>query len=321
MSAPDGDPAPVALDDAVEELYGLVRDDFIPRRDELAKQARAAGDRGTATAIGRLRKPSVAAWLANVLAREHPDEIGALEGLGASMREAQQRLEGDALRRLSRQRHELLHALVERGRRIAREDGVRIGDAVVREVERTITAALADTEAARAMAAGRLVTALEPGAGLGNASAVSSTTSRTPVRPRTRRAPPPAAPAAPASDEASEPDGDAAQERADRERVRWEQERERLAGVVEDARAGAERAAEVVREAETAVEGARAQVTDAVSALAELRERVAAAETAERAARDRAAEAERVVAASRRDAADAADRLRRAETDLDAHDG
>ena len=149
MAEATDEPAAVSWDDAVEELYGLLRDDVIARRDELAKQARAAGDKETAGAVGRLRKPSAAAWLANMLAREHADEIGALEELGASMRAAQDRLEGDALRRLSRRRHELVHALVERARRIAREDGVRVGDAVVRELERTITAAFADPEAAR----------------------------------------------------------------------------------------------------------------------------------------------------------------------------
>ena len=63
------------LDAAADELYGLHRDAFVPRRTELVRAARAVGDKEAATAIGALRKPSVAARLANALARDHPDEV------------------------------------------------------------------------------------------------------------------------------------------------------------------------------------------------------------------------------------------------------
>ena len=70
------------FEDAADELYGLHPDRFVPRRAELVKAAKAVKDKATATAIGALRKPSLGAWLANVLARESPDEVGALEELG-----------------------------------------------------------------------------------------------------------------------------------------------------------------------------------------------------------------------------------------------
>ena len=73
---------PTSLEDAADLLYGMGREEFIGVRDALVKQVRAAGDRELATEIGGLRKPSVAAWVANRLAREYPDEVEGLEELG-----------------------------------------------------------------------------------------------------------------------------------------------------------------------------------------------------------------------------------------------
>src|SRR3954462_15368047 len=88
---------PTSLEDAADLLYGIGREEFIGVRDAMVKQVRPH-DRELAGDIGALRKPSVAAWVANRLAREYPDEVGALEDLGSSLREAQVKLEGDALR-------------------------------------------------------------------------------------------------------------------------------------------------------------------------------------------------------------------------------
>src|SRR5207253_699169 len=45
----------------VDDLYGLALDEFVPRRDALAKRLRADGRREEAAEVGALRKPSVAA--------------------------------------------------------------------------------------------------------------------------------------------------------------------------------------------------------------------------------------------------------------------
>jgi len=260
-------------DGVAEELYGLPRDEFVPRRNDLVKQARAAGDRDGATAIGELRKPSVAAWLANALAREYPDEVGALEQLGTSLREAQDRLEGDALRALSRQRHELIAALVSRARRLAREDGVQVGEATVREVERTVSAALSDAGAARALALGRLVTALEPGVGLGDeAGGAPALRPRRPA-PRARRG---------TGHEREERERGEREERERGERERGERER----GERERLERAATGAREAVTRARAAAEGARATAEEADRAheaasasVADLRARLTEAET------------------------------------------
>lgn len=155
------------LDTVADELYALPRDEFTSARDERARQARADGDRELAGRIGRLRKPSTAAWLANLLAREQPDEVGGLVELGDALRRAHSELDGEALRRLSGQRHELVAALAGQARELGRAAGHQVSDSASRELEDTFTAALGDPDAARTLAAGRLTTALQPGAGDG----------------------------------------------------------------------------------------------------------------------------------------------------------
>lgn len=155
------------LDAVTDELYALPRDEFIATRDERARQARSEGDRELAAEIGRLRKPSTAAWLANLLAREQPDEIRGLVELGEALRRAHSELDGETLRRLSGQRRELVTALAGQARALGRSAGQRISEGVSRELEDTFTAALADPDAARVLAAGRLTSGLQPGGGDG----------------------------------------------------------------------------------------------------------------------------------------------------------
>ncbi len=327
------------LADTVEELYGLPRDGFIPRRDELVKQARAEKDRETATAIGALRKPSVAAWLANQLAREHPDEVGALAELGSSLRDAQSRLEGDALRQLSRQRRGLVQALVDRARTLARADGVRIGDAATRELEQTIQAALADGEVARALAAGHLVTAIEPGAGLGDAAASSAITPTRAPRPRVRRpgsggAPPSPSPtptAAPDT-EHGRPDPDTggtaedreaarrATEEAERAQAAWDERRRQLRDERDDAEDAAHRAREAARAADRDRDDAERAAGRARATVEDLRARLGEAEDEERAADDRSARAEDAHEQRRRAAEEAAERRDDADRRLAEHE-
>lgn len=155
------------LDTVADELYALPRGDFIEVRDERLRQARADGDRELATEIGRLRKPSTAAWLVNRLAREQPDEINALVELGDALRRAHSDLDGEALRRLSGQRHELVVALAGQARQVGRSAGHRVSETVSRELEDTFTAALGDPDVARVLAAGRLTSGRQPGASEG----------------------------------------------------------------------------------------------------------------------------------------------------------
>jgi hypothetical protein len=159
------------VDQVAGELYALSPDDFRAARDERAAQARASGDKALARAITGLRRPVVSAWLVNLLARESAGQMGELVALGASMRDAQQALDGDRLRELSARRRELVAAMVSEAKRLAARDGRTVSLQVEREVEATLQAALADSGAAAAVSSGRLASPLSY-AGLGAGEAV-----------------------------------------------------------------------------------------------------------------------------------------------------
>jgi hypothetical protein len=77
--------------DAVDELYGLPLDEFIPRRDELAKVLRATGQRDEAAWVKALRKPSAAAWLVNQLVRTQKRDARRVLERGDALRVTQER--------------------------------------------------------------------------------------------------------------------------------------------------------------------------------------------------------------------------------------
>jgi hypothetical protein len=152
--------SPVDLDAVADELYGLSLGEFTAARDARAAEARRAGDRGLASAIKTLRRPTKVAWLANVLVRRHREQVDALFRLGEAMQDAQDQLAGEELRQLSRRRQEVVSALTREARRIASDAGDPVSDEVARELTATLEAALADPAARAEVNAGRLTAAL-----------------------------------------------------------------------------------------------------------------------------------------------------------------
>jgi len=150
-----------ALSDLVtDELYKVAPRDFTARRDARALEARRAGDRQLAKEIKGLRRPTTSAWMANWLARECPVELGHLIELGAALRAAQDALEGEDLRRLSRRRQEGVVALSGRARAAALTQDIAVTEEAVRDLHDTLNAAVTDPDAAAAVRAGRLTTAV-----------------------------------------------------------------------------------------------------------------------------------------------------------------
>ncbi len=146
-------------EDLLRQLYEAPPDGFVAVRTEAAAAARAAGDRATAKQIAALRKPTVAAWLVNLLALRRPDLVDELVELAELLREAQRNLRGEQLRELSTQRRKAVAALVEQARRLAVEAEPGLGRASLplADVEATLTAALADADIAEQVRTGRLV--------------------------------------------------------------------------------------------------------------------------------------------------------------------
>ena len=160
------------LDSVAEELYGLPLGDFTATRNERVKQARADGDRELAGEIQQLAKPTTAAWLVNQLAREQGDELEQLIELGRDLREATSNVSGDELRALTRQRYQVVHALVQQVRRLGAKHETKVSDAVAAEVQQTLDASLAHNGVAEAVLAGRLTQSVEY-AGFGEPAGVT----------------------------------------------------------------------------------------------------------------------------------------------------
>jgi hypothetical protein len=76
----------VNLESATQELYGLTPTQFTAARNAKASEARKEGLPDVAASLKELRKPSTAAWLANLLVRERSKEIENLIELGDGLR-------------------------------------------------------------------------------------------------------------------------------------------------------------------------------------------------------------------------------------------
>lgn len=157
------------VDSAADELYAAGPDEFVERRKALVKQARADGDKEAAGLIQAMKKPTVAAWLVNQLARRCPDELGVLVDLGVELRGGMAGVSAADMRELTRRRFQLIKALVDQTRVIAADAGRSVGNDTAAAIQATLEATLADQRSAELVRAGRLA---EPvavsGFGFGN---------------------------------------------------------------------------------------------------------------------------------------------------------
>jgi hypothetical protein len=149
-----------SLAQAAADLYSLPPADFTAARDQLAKQARAAGQRDDAALIKKLTRPTVSAWLVNQFVRTAPASMDRLYELARELHAAQQELAGDRLRELSAQRRQLIAELMPEVGRVAADAGVAASAAALDEVRATLEAALADAGARAAVQTGQLTRAL-----------------------------------------------------------------------------------------------------------------------------------------------------------------
>ncbi|GAB1694477.1 hypothetical protein [Krasilnikovia sp. M28-CT-15] len=147
--------------DIVRRLYEQAPDGFVATRTAAVAAARQAGDREAAKRYAALRKPTVAAWLVNLLALRRPDLVDELVELSAALRSAQRDLHGDQLRELSIQRRQMVSALVAVARDLALTQDPALSGAKLplAEVEATLAAAVAEPEIAEQVRSGRLVRA------------------------------------------------------------------------------------------------------------------------------------------------------------------
>jgi hypothetical protein len=295
----------VDADAVADELYGLTPAEFTAARDQRVREARAEGDAEAAKQISALRKPATAAWLANLLVRADRDEADGLLQLGAELRGAQQRLDGEEMRRLSSQRQKVISALVRRAVRLA---GQPIGQTPARQLEDTLRAVLADPDAADAFAAGRLTAPLQH-SGLGPAGAhLRLVPNRADAAPSRSEAPTRTAPGRPAArSKTGTKDGTKTRpagktgptpEQRRLERARHELDQARKAADSADATLAEARGQ--AEEAGTKRDELRAQVEQLAAALEQARNAEAGAALDARQARRAVQQAERAAHAARR---------------------
>jgi hypothetical protein len=131
-------------DEIAAELYLVPPRRFVAARDALVRQARAAGHRELAREINGLRRPTLSAWLVNLLTRHEREAMQQLFAVGKELRHAQKQLDGDRLRHLANQRQELIAELLDRTRQHANEAGMRPTAAALAEVEATLLFGMVD---------------------------------------------------------------------------------------------------------------------------------------------------------------------------------
>src|SRR5215213_3307851 len=111
-------------DEIAAELYLVPPARFVAAREQVVRQARAAGHRDLARELHALRRPALSAWLVNLLTRHQRARMQQLFAVGRELRQAQTRLDGDRLRRLPAQRQDLIAELLEWAARHAAEAGL-----------------------------------------------------------------------------------------------------------------------------------------------------------------------------------------------------
>ena len=273
---------------AAEELYGLPPAEFTRARDERAKELRKSGDREAADGVKALRKPTVAAWALNQLARQRRKELGRLLKAGEGLRAAQEELlaggDRSAFQKAAAAERELVADLTGATQEIVSKAGERPGAGLDEKVSATLHAAALDEDVAEELRAGRLTREREAIGGFGAAGTFDAPAD-SPSRARSR------VPKKPAAKRAAPKKAAGAKKAADDAR-----KRERLAAARTDerhARRELEAAAKALQHAETRAEAAEAHAADAVERAKVASERLVEARRAQSAAKKAHARAEK----------------------------
>ena len=247
----------------IDRLFALPPEEFIAARDELAKRLKTEGRVEGAAQVRSLRRPTVAAWAANQVARRHPEDVKELLEAGAALRQAQRKVlsgvRAGGLREGMERRRQVVNRLTKAVEKVLRESGHASAGAA-EAVTATLEAASLDGEAADQFRAGRLSKELPAPAGFGAAAGLELV----PGEPQEGRPAKPSKVREAAAREAKELVAAAAQARrraikARDEADRLEAKAERLKQEVEESRTAAREASKRAREAESEADLAQSE--------------------------------------------------------------
>ena len=122
------------------DLYGLPIKEFVPARNALAKELKAAGKRDEAAVVAKLAKPTVAAWAANQVLRTQTKAAKELFAAGDALAKADAKKLRDAMAR----HREAVTALLDAARGLLDPEGKSLTDATLEKVQQTLHAASLD---------------------------------------------------------------------------------------------------------------------------------------------------------------------------------
>jgi hypothetical protein len=276
---------------ATDELYTVSPADFVMARNRLAAELQRAGRPDEAAAIKRLRKPSLAVWAINQVARRDRSAMTRFVESVDRLRRAHF-TEPGRLAQAAEEQRAALEALLQQALAALARAGLRPAAATASRISATLLGTAADLPGRADLGHGRLTEERQaPGF-----EALEGTVAA-PTRPARREKEPPPRPAQSAE----------GPPRVDRLR-----EAARIAeSDARDRRRRAEESAALAARLRGAAE-------NAANAVENLRQRLREAERQARDARQAAEEASRAADQARREADQAGARLRAAQEDLDA---
>jgi hypothetical protein len=129
--------------DEAAELYALPLDEFTSARNDLARSLSETGDKEAAAAVRKLKKPGLAAWSINQLARSNAEELGELLAVTDRMKKADNAAD---VRETIAERHKRIRQLVDKARTILEDAGHSAGAGTIHQVTQTLYAAHSDRE-------------------------------------------------------------------------------------------------------------------------------------------------------------------------------
>jgi hypothetical protein len=281
---------PNELETALVTVYRGPLEEFVARRDALAKQLRAAKRRDDADRVKALRKPSRTAWVLDTIVHEDP---AAIEQLVEAINAAQAVQSGADLRAAMDAIRAAVRAVAAVGARVA----IRAGQPVDANVlAMALHAVIGETKAFDDLRAGRLVD-VPDGGGLDILAALPTIASPPPRQPSptpSNRQPPDASPNAPPNTQGQNVERNAQSAAGEAElAIAAREELRRAEAVLAEARKDSARVERLVRDAQAQLDAAEQALS---RAEAEARARLL---DVERARRDADAAAERVLDAER----------------------
>ena len=153
-------------EEALDRLYAAPLEEFTATRNALAKEL--AADKQAAASIKSLKKPNLAAWALNQLARDHANKLDELFDVTDKLRRVQRRVlsggKPSDLRKAADERNKVVGKLTKLAASILTTSGHAASASTLSAIGDSLVAVASDEEGADRLRKGRLTRELEPSA-------------------------------------------------------------------------------------------------------------------------------------------------------------